>query len=51
MDNELFELESFALEPVELQGNGLCGNGIQGNGIACPIEEVNFDLYLNDLSF
>lgn len=51
MNNESLEFELFDLEPIELQGNGLGGNGISGNGISCPIEEINFDLYLNELSF
>ncbi len=46
MNYEINEMEIIDLEPVELQGNGL-----QGNGIRNIISEVDFDLYLEDLSF
>jgi len=44
MNNEFQELELVELKPVELQGNG-----IMGNGANCPISEVDFNLYLNNL--
>lgn len=46
MNYEINEMEIIDLEPVELQGNGL-----QGNGIRTITSEVDFDLYLEDLSF
>ncbi len=46
MNYEINEMEIIDLEPVELQGNGL-----QGNGIRNIDSEVNFDLYLEELSF
>ena len=46
MNYEINEMEIIDLEPVELQGNGL-----QGNGIRTIASEVDFDLYLEDLSF
>lgn len=46
MNYEINEMEIIDLEPVELQGNGL-----QGNGIRDITSEVDFDLYLEDLSF
>ena len=46
MNYEINEMEIIDLEPVELQGNGL-----QGNGIRNITSEVDFDLYLEDLSF
>lgn len=45
MNNEFLELETLELKPVELQGNG-----IMGNGIANPINEIDYDLYLNNLN-
>jgi len=44
MNNEFLDLEPLELKPVELQGNG-----IMGNGISCPLNEINFDNFLNDL--
>ena len=46
MNYEINEMEIIELEPVELQGNGL-----QGNGTRIITSEVDFDLYLEDLSF
>lgn len=46
MNYEINEMEIIDLEPVELQGNGL-----QGNGTRTIASEVDFDLYLEDLSF
>lgn len=39
MENENFELNELNLTEI------------QGNGYANLIEEINFDLYLNELSF
>lgn len=46
MNYEINEMEIIDLEPVELQGNGL-----QGNGIRSIVSDIDFDLYLEDLSF
>lgn len=49
MNNEFLDL--IQVEPIEIQGNGLGGNGILGNGVSGSLEEINFDSFLNELSF